>query len=188
MQGWMWKDVTLGEEGELKLQRDRMIASAIYLWLGWAHPLSLSQPHLTPKMEFAHEGHRFGETQILPWPNRCHCFSCTFLYLFPRGIYQPLLFPKLGPSRNFCCILLSPKASWCKCRKPWMEDLCYNTHSCFARAFHFCEPLCPHLSNGDNVVVSSSQDRLRGGSMGRKMCLNIPGKHNCHASMGSLFS
>lgn len=138
-------------------------------------------------MEFAHEGHRFGETQILPWPNRCHCFSCTFLYVFPRGIYQPLLFPKLWPSRNFCCILLSPEASWCKCRKPWMEDLRCNTHACFAIGHFTSVNLCVLICKME-IMSLCPHHRLRGGSIGRKMCLNIPGKHNCHASMGSLFS
>lgn len=103
--------VTRGEEGKLELQQDRMIASALS-W-GLADPI-LS---LSPNTELAHEGHKFGETQILPWPNRSPCFSCTFLYLFPRGIYQPHLFSKLWPSRNFCFILLSPNTSWCKRRE-----------------------------------------------------------------------
>lgn len=68
---------------------------------------------------------------------------------------QPPLFPKLWLNRNVHRILLSQKTSWCKWRKPWIEDLHYNTNSCLSLLghsvsvnFHF-----PHLWNGDDAVL-----------------------------------
>ena len=84
------------------------------LGTGWSHSLS-------PNTELAHEGHKLGETQILPWPNRSHCFSCTFLYLFPQGIYQPHLLSKLWPSRNSNTL-----TTWCKESIHWKRSWCWK--------------------------------------------------------------
>lgn len=91
----------------------------------WADPILSLGPTLLPMLSC--DGHKCGETQILSRPNRSHCFSCTFLYLFP-GVFISLIYSpnydQVEISAASCCLQTHHGVSV----ESQMEDLRHNAH------------------------------------------------------------
>lgn len=149
----MWE-----EEGKLKLQLDRMIASAISWGLGWSHSLSAPPHSQCWVVKDTNVGRlRFFPGQTDPTASPVHLYTS-----FP-GVFISLIYSKLWPSRNFCCIFLSPNTSWCKCRESDGRPPSWHTFirallGCFVavnlRAL-ICKMeimlLCPHCKGEESI-------------------------------------